>query len=473
MKRIYKYIVSALVIALPVMISSCSKDQPTVTEEGESLRYLMGITDSTIFYSVDNLAEYLANTSLDDQTGLGKTLVELLYSRKIIDMLERNYLDVGLNQDLSNRLIFERYIFNYQSTDENGKPIILSGLAIFPNNQEGTSRRWELDNVTLFSSDLEALAVDCPTISSSPAMLRVLFNSLVVIPDFQGYGVSQTREHPIFHSRVLARQAIDCELAAIELARLKRADLAKDYATYNIGIAYGGMTALQVHKMLETSEDRNIQSLVNIKSTYCSSPLLDVNAIIEDAAARDAIDNPWQLTSAMKAALNTGQLPDTCRISSLMSKGYNTTKVKIDGQILTLQEMLDTKMYDFENISRAYYACNFKTVQAILSEELANGYSGKESSPLYKEVYKAISLDNPAYGWAPKLPVLIEHSQKDEVIPYYSTFYAYEDLKYSTDSEDGNSNVNFRQLLPLEHKAALLEGYIRILSLKNPTDNLL
>ncbi|MCQ2174524.1 MAG: hypothetical protein MJY61_05255 [Bacteroidales bacterium] len=472
MKRTYKYIIALLAVALPLAVASCTKDQPAVTEEGESLRYLTGVTDSTVFYTIDELTDYLAEKSLGDRTGIGKTVLELLYSRSIIKMLERNYLDVGLNQDLSNRLIFERYIFNYQSTDENGDPIILSGSAIFPNNQEGATRRWELDNVTLFSSDLEALYEDCPSIAGSPAMLRVLFNSLVVIPDFEGYGVSANRAHPIFHSRVLARQAIDCELAAIELARLKRADLAKNYATYNIGVSYGGMTALQVHKQLETTADRNIRSLVNITSTYCSSPLLDVNTIIEDATGKSAIDNPWRLTSAMKAAVATGALPDSCRISTLMSEGYNNTKVKVDGEIYTLQEMLDTKIYDFETITSAYYACDFKTVKAILSEELTNGYSGMESTALFKEVYKAISLDNPAYGWTPSRPVLIEHSQNDEVIPYYSTFYAYEDLKYGTEGQECDK-VKFNQLLPLAHNAALIEGFLRILSMKDPTESLL
>ena len=93
MKRTYKYIIALLAVALSLAVASCTKDQPAVTEEGESLRYLTGVTDSTVFYTIDELTDYLAEKSLGDRTGIGKTVLELLYSRSIIKMLERNYLD--------------------------------------------------------------------------------------------------------------------------------------------------------------------------------------------------------------------------------------------------------------------------------------------------------------------------------------------------------------------------------------------
>lgn len=460
----------SLVLTLTFLgFCSCSKDSvlPVVTQDGDPQNYFVAVTDSSLFTTIDDLVYYIAQSN-GDELGLSTYILEALYSGQIYEIAKRNYIDVGITPEGDWKLQFERYNFTYNSVDVNGKPIVLSGAVIFPNNVPGTSRNYELDNITLFSPYHVAKNSSCVTMSGSPAMLRVLFNSMVVIPDTQGYGASYGTRQPYFESAATARQAIDCELAAIELANMHKVGMCKTYGTYNIGSSLGAMTTMAVQKLLETTEPLAVRSLIRLKSSFCSCAPLDLNAVLKYHASNLIITNPMLLALVMNSVYYSNQnVFEGYTIENFMSNDFNMTHVRLGGVDYSLMSMMESLKYDALTINAEYLLNGLVSASTILSDSVYRGFAEGRDNKLCNLIKQINDANNPALGWTPETDILIEHSQNDDYIPYSSTFGAYEKLKYGKSGAE-NPKVNFNTLYVPTHIAACVEGMLTVLFTKDP-----
>ena len=472
MTNFYSCIRTAALTAVTILALSCSKDfsDPVINDNGYPEGYLVETTEEACYASIDELVRYIAESNLNDSFGISDLILKMYYSGEIASLAARNYIDVGINPDGSWKLQFERYNIKYRSTDAEGKPIVLSAAVIMPNNVPGSSRAYELDNITLYCDIYHDLNSDCPTIKGSPAMLRVLFNSMVVIPDFQGFGASYGERHPYLESDVLARQAIDSELAAFELARKLGISTCESYGTYNMGVSKGGLAALAVHKMLETSEPENVRDLIRLKSTFCSSSPCDVNALLESCISERSLANPWILAMAMNSVYYSHKdLFAGYRLSDLMSDEFNGYHIMIGSTEYSLMSLMESaKVYNSE-LTRIYRKQNLNGAKQILASRLLNGSSWNEEDELAKTVIDIYRQDDPSRGWNPQVPLTIEHSRNDDLIPINSAFSAYERLKYY-DFGASDNNVTFKEMVLLDHKGSTADGIIKTLTYKNPAE---
>lgn len=472
MQSFLRYATAGIAACALLLSESCTKEEPIriIDGNGSPKGYLVEVSESFEYPTIDRLMEYLSASNTGDDTGIIEKVMEMYYSGEIASLALRNYIDVGKNIDGSWKLKFEKYDFTYNSVDSYGKPVVLSGTVIFPNNTEDASRDYELDNITLYSTFYQQYADDCPSVKGCPAMLRVLFNSMVVMPDFQGYGASADMRHPYFEYNTLARQALDCELAAIELAASKGVGFAKDCGTYNMGASKGGGTALAVHKMLETKEKAPVRRLINLRSTYCSAAAIDADAILRNYASQRILTSPWMLAMMVNSAYysNTAMFGDY-KLSDLMSEKFNTYSTTRNGSEYSLMTMMESLKFSTDELTREYLLNGFTTTRSILSYDIAATNTVMKDSELYKILKKISDNNNPALGWKPEKKILIEHSKADECIPFNTTFNAYEELRYS-ESGAQSGNVEFGTLNMLSHKATTADAVLKMISHKDPAN---
>ncbi|MBQ7279823.1 MAG: hypothetical protein IJR13_03735, partial [Bacteroidales bacterium] len=119
----------------------------------------------------------------------------------------------------------ESHTFYYQSVSSLGQPIMLSGRVTFPNTiaREGHEVQ-SLSLVSHYFLDKDLV----PGHSLSAYSLRAIFNSAVIEPDYQGYGVAEGYPYCSFSFAAEAQQAADCIFAALEVMRQHGVTLAAD-----------------------------------------------------------------------------------------------------------------------------------------------------------------------------------------------------------------------------------------------------
>lgn len=82
-------------------------------------------------------------------------------------------------------------------------------------------------------------------------------HNLVVLADYEGYGLTKNRAHPYLYQELTARQVVDATFAAIDLynndSKLNdiRHSFRKDYRTITCGYSQGGSVALATHRYIE------------------------------------------------------------------------------------------------------------------------------------------------------------------------------------------------------------------------------
>ena len=158
-------------------------------------------------------------------------------------------------------------VYSYPSVDENGNEIMLSAALVAwkpaQKNSSGTIKSVIIGCHITITSDKQ-----CPTsVNSSPtrgdalimssfptqASIPELRQSIVIMPDYEGYGITRDRVHPYLVQELTARQVADAAKYGLQLYKsLDNAQpLAKDWKTISMGFSQGGAVALATHKYIE------------------------------------------------------------------------------------------------------------------------------------------------------------------------------------------------------------------------------
>ncbi len=119
------------------------------------------------------------------------------------------------------------YTFNYPSVDAEGKPVVLSSLLVAWNPEEPNVTD-SIESVHIYSHFTITADDECPT-SDLNLKERILFmtlvkssygtgsdesqnfisRSIIIAPDYEGYGVTKDLAHPYLAQEVTARQMTD------------------------------------------------------------------------------------------------------------------------------------------------------------------------------------------------------------------------------------------------------------------------
>lgn len=347
----------------------------------------------------------------------------------------------------------------YQSVDANNNPIKLSARLYYKSNKD-------VDFVVLNCHPTITHNDGCPT-GKSPQMEAIKYmiseNALVICPDYIGFGETKNTVHPYMCATLTARNVLDCYKAAIEYVKTTgNRKINDNYYTINIGYSQGGATALAFQRYLETKATPEEEALVNLRGSICGAGPYDQNLLFDEYEKMTSLDYPvylyYTLRGHKEAFGNTTMR--NLKLEECFTPEFWAYCQK------TLENTMDGKTTNVDDINDAIKNAGFKTFESIISAQYKN-----HDSKVYRTIRKTLAQSNSlADGWTPKTNIIFYHDQAghDFVIPYTETEAAMKRFdgkcSYVDAIKDYNYNVKgvnnlwhcavFRELLPSEYGSA-------------------
>lgn len=199
---------------------------------------------------------------------------------------------------MSNRMVYK---FNYPSTSVTGEPVVLSSLLCCwaPKEPEQGAG---IESVHLYSHYTATANSQCPTSATASTtdfvVLSTLFEgydydekrpymsivkrSIVIMPDYEGYGVTSAMTHPYLVQTVTAQQVVDALTYGLQLyAKLNGTDntlpLKDDWRCFSLGYSQGGAVALAAQRHIEQN---NLSDQLHFRGTFCGDGPYDLIATL-------------------------------------------------------------------------------------------------------------------------------------------------------------------------------------------------
>ena len=260
------------------------------------------------------------------------------------------------------------------------------------------------------------------------------FSTMVICPDYCGYGISSHKQHPYLIHDVTARNCVD----AVHVVLTKYVqdvwgyELDSDYATDIVGYSQGGATALACAKYLDSDAcPKDIKDVVKLQQTTCGdgpySTLATVNKYIEwgipknDFTQQHGIRAPDEdleyacvlplIVAAAKDAYDDGCMK-TVKVEDFFEEQFLKSNVL---------EYLKTKSVGTTFISEEIAkVMDRQRPVDVFSSKIIDKKSGQfiTTSNEYKCLMRALEKADLTKGWVPKHDIYFFHLQSDKVVPY-------------------------------------------------------
>lgn len=381
-----------------------------------------------------------------------------------------------------NRILGYQYnTITYKSVDENNKPILLSALVVWPYNN--VLKDPDADGVVMgchitITSDSERpsnyaknkITTDVGMLACAAKSHGIFmgdgsaFGNVVVIPDYQGYGVSKDRVHPYLYQELTARQVVDGVIAGMEYYKTRKHKngtnykFKKDWNSISMGYSQGGSVAMAVHRYIE---ENDLVERFNFVGSLCGSGPYDPMATLKRYINDDKVYMPVAVALIVKGLVDANpHIKGKYGVEDFFTKKFMDTGIvdMISEKKMTTEEIQDKLLkYSAEyalsdNKFYMYRMVSDKFMPYTRDNEHINGWSKKEASAYVKtsdilcpEVINWIKGDkdskfedkmvsfekamtmNALVGrsdrWNPEKQLVLIHGEKDEVVTidnYYS-----------------------------------------------------
>ena len=325
----------------------------------------------------------------------------------------------ALKQALGNpdiQIVFRKTSYNYPSTDVNGEPLTLSAAAFWLGYfADGVWNDLQPDNICLMEHYTITSDAETPTNAFALEMF-ITGNTLTIMPDYIGYGVTKDLPHPYLNHDVCAINSIDALTAGYELFKDKgECGMSNGWKLYLAGASQGAANAIAVHKCMDT--DPELAAKWNFASSNCSSGPYSPVATIDKYLSDGKVAYPVVFPLVMKTMFDS--YPDIMAgftEEMAYSQNYLDTKAEIDA-------MLAGKMHNTAAINQVFMEKVRKTVDANLAEGeiyladiLSPAMLDKESA-ICKALYRCLEKNDLTKGWTPVHPMKLHYSPADAVVP--------------------------------------------------------
>jgi len=446
-----KRVFSCLFFAAVLMIS-CSKISPESSTEvmEENINASENLISSELISSIpvkSSVADFLQE--VEDKSGA------------LIGEAEERELDKFLDEyDLEEYGIdIELYRITYWSKDNRGNDIQLNGDVAYINNPYKGKRY--LKSVSLFHTALFTASVKADHYERSIVPLRAIHNALVVCPLYQGSGID-TGLHDIAISEQLirARQAIDCERAALQFIKQKEdVDMMPGYRTDNISLSVGAGTALATHYLLEQDKQ---YSEVNKKEIHLSGtclcegcysfysilPVLLSEGDVKRYSLIATVIGSYDTWKGIKKSDGSEFYQGYEDVSAFFSEEFNkTTARSTQGQVFEGTSIIEYYRTGRLDHFKEWQYTNLDSSNILAPEMYAEDGSIDESNDKSKALIEALKQNEVSTGWFPRADICFCHSLSDDLIDYKHVFEVYQQVS----SYGLNPNVKLKTLVGINH----------------------
>ena len=421
-------------------------------------------------------------------------------------------LEYELLSDLGTRLY---YRFNYPSTSVTGEPIMLSAALVFWKTSSTGS--YAIEAAHLYCHHTVAANSQCPSISISNALNNsnldpnyfmasfltsgsttaygdyqdIILRSIVIMPDYEGYGVSGDRTPPYLAEEITAQQSVDAMIYGLQIYQQLVNDgaalpLSDSWRGFISGYSQGGSVALAAHRYIEQN---SLYDELHFRGTICGDGTYDLittlRYYLDDNGDSYGVSTehrqgqttlPLVVPMIIKGMMLSDPYAGSHSLSDYLSQQFLDTGILdwLDSKTMTNDDIVAAWINQLNNGFTATNGTTYtpaqmaemftkKTVSsglgtstvvwADLSKVFTTGFynylndvSNFNSVPTatgdpYQDMHRALANNNLCTDWTPNHRIVFKHSKKDMVVPYgnYLAFKdahsALENVRYKVDDE--------------------------------------
>ncbi|MBQ7280112.1 MAG: hypothetical protein IJR13_05240, partial [Bacteroidales bacterium] len=306
-----------------------------------------------------------------------------------------------------------------------------------------------------------------PSLSLTASSLRAIFNSAVIEPDYQGYGVSEGYPYCGFSFAIEGRQAADCLFAAMEVMRQHGVTLAANGYTTNWGYSIGAPAAVSFARYYDEQMTREQRAAIRLKSTFAGGgPMLldrlieaydsdlDIDASLAHYVFPMLVALPQQLFAPYTLAELAPEWMQTYMIEDEgIEYSFYELSTKKKGSLPNPEEYDDTKLYN-----------HFSSEMTMEDGHL--NYSNAKTQLLLKVLHQQSDWGN----WIPRTKIYMSHCATDNHMPYSQDKEFYDMKKSSGNLYWKGIEAPLTSLVYVDdkHSAATMDATLRIATIEDP-----
>jgi hypothetical protein len=325
----------------------------------------------------------------------------------------------ALAQELGNPNInigFRKTTYTYSSTDVKGEPITLSAAAFWLGYfADGVWNDLQPENICLMEHYTITSDAEAPSNSYALEMF-ITGNTLTIMPDYIGYGVTKAMPHPYLNHNVCAINSIDALTAGYDAFNDNvESGMLQGWKLYLAGASQGAANAIAVHKYMDT--DTRLAAKWNFAASNCSSgpysPVVTIDKYLTDGKVAYPVVFPLVMKTMFESY---PEIMEDFTEEMVYSQNYLAAKSEIDS-------MLASKEYNTAAINQVFIDKVRKSVDANLAEGeiyltdiLSPAMLDKESD-ICKALYRCLEKNDLTKGWTPVHPMKLHYSSLDAVVP--------------------------------------------------------
>ena len=373
------------------------------------------------------------------------------------------------------------YTFNYPSIDKHGNRIILSSLMAFPYFTESNwNDGYRFNNIVIGCHCTITSNKECPSLYPSGGFFKSDVNmmqyyaswgkgfrkakddpayyNVLIMPDYEGYGVTKDRPHPYLYQELTARQVIDGVRYGIALFKqgrftgksesvspqwAQRSDAFRYGKYFSIGASQGGSVAMAVQRFIEQN---NLTEEFPFKGSICADGPYDPVATLKYYMKEDTgsgheageLTMPVAIALIIKGMLDTNPLMmkykptdfftqlflDTGILTIIADKQSPSLEMTTDDVKAHLKSLAKNEKY--KNLLTSDGRANLEYVLTSRGWDYMTKLAKDQELPPYEEMNDLISAlesNNLTKGWIPQHPICLFHSMRDTVVPSMVTLY--------------------------------------------------
>ena len=431
MKTIWMSLVGAAFLTMGLAACSSSDDsngngKAQDDEKETSSGPLIAVTSETIVSVDDMIAQAASN---NEDTALPEDLVAEQQNKNDV-LRAAQYLNdqySGGNGTYHSNVSFKVVTLNYSSIDGKGDPITLSGKLTLP---QVSGEYITIEDIILHC---HATNIDMTGNGVSPATFKEMgaYSFAVIDPDYIGFGVTSSKPQTYLCQKLIARQCVDMELAALQYMKQEGINLKEGYGTYVLGYSQGGGNALAVGRHLqETEHGKAANKEINVKGLYCGagpySPIdtfkhwLESDSLCLTAVLSMVIKGQQEGHADIMSGIQLTKYFSEAYLASGIPQAFDANDLSNAGGLLLGDANLTDICYPDPEVLTAYEVCMglpWMQFSKIMSDEFAD-----PNSHLRKALVQCLEMER-VDDWTPRMAVELYTAPRDNVIPVTANAY--------------------------------------------------
>jgi pimeloyl-ACP methyl ester carboxylesterase len=314
------------------------------------------------------------------------------------------------------------YRVTYPTKDLNGTPINASGLLVIPKTTSAVSLI-TFDNGTIFDPQ------QAPSLFNPSSQLHywipviAALGSVVIVPDYLGYGITSNIPHPYQHAASLASATADLIVATKQILQDEKVNW--NNKLFLAGYSEGGYAAMATLKLLQ----EQYAGTFKVTAASLGAGAYDITNTAKYFLSRNENRDSFYVRSHSWVLLTYNNI---YHINRSLSNYFNSPYDAILAN---------------SPISTALLSVN---PSVLINPAFKNGVLNGTDHEVLDVLAK-----NDIYDWKPTSPVLLTHAALDGYVPILNSEHAYASFKSK------GANVEYQVIPDKNHPDAIPDFAIR------------